>query len=121
MFVFPHGVIIDDDDNVWIVDAGVAEGKGNQIFKFSPEGEVLMTIGEAGVRGETEALLNEPLDLAIAPNGDIYVADGHFAQESNGRIVRFDRNGRFISAWGTKGDGPSQLDCPHPIALDSQG
>ena len=121
MFVFPHGVIIDDDDNVWLVDAGVAEGKGNQIFKFSPQGELLMTIGEPGVRGETERLLNEPSDLAIGPNGDIYVADGHIAQESNGRIVRFDRNGHFITAWGTKGDGPGELDCPHSIALDSQG
>jgi streptogramin lyase len=110
MFVFPHGIIVDDEDNVWIVDAGVAEGKGNQIFKFGPRGEVLLTIGEPGVRGETETLLNEPSDLAIAPNGDVYVADGHIAPESNARIVRFDRNGRFISAWGTKGAGPGELD-----------
>jgi len=121
MFVFPHGVVLDDEDNVWIVDAGVAERKGNQIFKFSPRGEVLLTIGQPGVRGATETLLNEPSDLAIAPNGDIYVADGHIAQESNARIVRFDRNGRFISAWGTKGDAPGELDCPHSIALDSRG
>jgi streptogramin lyase len=121
MFVFPHGVIVDDEDNVWIVDAGVAEGKGNQIFKFSPRGEVLLTIGEPGVRGATETLLNEPSDLAIAPNGDVYVADGHIAQESNARIVRFDRSGGFISAWGTKGAGPGELDCPHSIALDSRG
>jgi streptogramin lyase len=121
MFVFPHGVIVDDEDNVWIVDAGVAQGKGNQIFKFSPRGEVLLTLGEPGVRGATERLLNEPSDLAIAPNGDIYVADGHIARESNARIVRFDRNGRFISAWGMKGDGPGELDCPHSIALDSRG
>jgi len=121
MFVFPHGVVLDDEDNVWIVDAGVAERKGNQIFKFSPRGEVLLTIGQPGVRGATETLLNEPSDLAIAPNGDLYVADGHIAQESNARIVRFDRNGRFISAWGTKGDAPGELDCPHSIALDSRG
>ena len=120
MFVFPHGIIVDEEDNVWIVDAGVAEGKGNQIFKFSPRGEVLLTLGEPGVRGATERLLNEPSDLAIAPNGDIYVADGHIARESNARIVRFDRNGRFISAWGMKGDGPGELDCPHSIALDSR-
>ena len=121
MFVFPHGVVVDDDDNIWIVDAGVAPGKGSQIFKFSPEGEVLMTIGQPGVRGETETLLNEPSDLAIAPNGDIYVADGHISQESNARIVRFDGNGQFITAWGMRGDGPGELDCPHSIALDSQG
>lgn len=121
MFVFPHGVIVDDDDNVWIVDAGVAEGKGNQIFKFSPEGEVLMTLGQPGVRGETPDLFNEPSDLTIAPNGDIYVADGHIAQRSNGRIVVFNSEGEFLRTWGTKGSGPGELDCPHSIALDSQG
>ncbi len=121
MFVFPHGVIVDDDDNVWIVDAGVAEGKGNQIFKFSPEGEVLMTLGQPGVRGETPDLFNEPSDLTIAPNGDIYVADGHIAQRSNGRIVVFNSEGQFLRAWGSKGSGPGELDCPHSIALDSRG
>ena len=121
MFVFPHGVIVDDDDNVWIVDAGVAEGKGNQIFKFSPEGDVLMTLGQPGVRGETPDLFNEPSDLTIAPNGDVYVADGHIAQRSNGRIVVFNSEGEFLRAWGTKGSGPGELDCPHSIALDSQG
>ena len=121
MFVFPHGIIVDDDDNVWVVDAGVSEGKGNQIFKFSPEGEVLMTLGQPGVRGESPDLFNEPSDLAIAPNGDIYVADGHIAQRSNARIVIFTRDGEFIDAWGTKGSDPGQLDCPHSIALDSQG
>ena len=121
MFVFPHGVIIDDDDNVWIVDAGVAEGKGNQVFKFSPEGEVLMTLGQPGVRGESPDLFNEPSDLTIAPNGDIYVADGHIAQRSNGRIVVFNSEGEFLRTWGTKGSGPGELDCPHSIALDSQG
>ncbi len=107
MFVFPHGVTIDDQDNVWVVDAGVAEGKGNQIFKFSPAGEVLLTIGQPGVRGDgTGPLLNEPSDLAIAPNGDIYVADGHIALESNARIARFDPEGGFIAGWGARGDGP---------------
>ncbi len=121
MFVFPHGVVVDDDDNVWVVDAGVAEGKGNQIFKFSPTGEVLMTLGQAGVRGDGPNLFNEPSALAIAPNGDIYVADGHIAQASNARIVRLTKDGEFIEAWGTKGDGPGEFDCPHSIALDSQG
>ncbi len=114
MFVFPHGIIVDDDDNLWVVDAGVAEGKGNQIFKFSPEGEVLMTLGQPGVRGESPDLFNEPSDLTIAPNGDIYVADGHIAQRSNGRIVVFNNEGEFLRAWGTKGSGPGELDCPTP-------
>lgn len=122
MFVFPHGLTIDDDDNVWVVDAGVAEGRGNQVIKFSPTGEVLLTIGQPGVRGDGSGpLLNEPSDLAIAPNGDIYVADGHIALQSNARIARFGPDGRFIASWGTRGDAPGELDTPHSIAIDSQG
>ena len=122
MFVWPHGIIVDDDDNLWIVDAGVAEGKGNQIFKFSPEGEVLITLGQPGIRGESPDLFNEPSDLTIAPNGDIYVTDGHIAPESNGRIVIFTRDGVFKNAWGgTKGSDPGEFDGLHSLALDSQG
>ena len=122
MFVVPHAVVIDRDDNLWIVDAGVVESaKGNQIFKFSPSGQLLLTLGKAGVRGTDPGLFNEPSDLTIAPNGDIYVADGHIAAKSNGRIVRLSKDGAFIEAFGSKGAGPGQFDCPHSIALDSRG
>jgi len=122
MFVFPHGIVLDADDNVWIVDAGVEENtKGNQIFKFNQRDELLLELGQPGVRGETNELFNEPSDLAIAPNGDIYVVDGHIAQRSNGRIVHLSPEGEFIEAWGNKGDGPLEFDCPHSIAIDSQG
>jgi sugar lactone lactonase YvrE len=121
-FVFPHGIIFDADDNLWIVDAGVVENvKGNQIFKYSPTGQLLLTLGKPGVRGTTPDLFNEPSDLAIAPNGDLYVADGHINTESNRRIVHLSKDGKFIEAFGTKGIGPGQFDNPHSIALDSKG
>jgi sugar lactone lactonase YvrE len=121
-FVFPHAIEFDHDGNLWIVDAGVVEKtKGNQIFKYSPDGRLLLALGKPGVRGATPDLFNEPSDITIAPNGDLYVADGHIAAQSNGRIVHLTKEGKFIEAWGTKGAGPLQFDCPHSIALDSKG
>jgi len=123
-FVFPHGVEFDRDGNVWIVDAGVVEGvKGNQIIKYSPDGKILLELGKPGVRGTNESrdLFNEPSDLAIAPNGDLYVADGHINAQSNRRIVHLTRDGKFIEAWGMPGTGPGQFDNPHSLAIDSTG
>ena len=122
MFVMPHAIVPDKDDNIWIVDAGIVENvKGSQIFKFSPTGKLLLTLGKPGVRGTAPGLFNQPSDLAISPNGDIYVADGHIEAPSNGRVVHLAKDGTFIEAWGTKGKGPLQFDCPHSIAIDSKG
>jgi len=122
MFVFPHGIIVDDEDNLWVVDAGVIDGvKGNQIFKLNPQGEVLIELGQPGIRGATPNLFNEPSDLAIGPNGDLYIADGHINPESNRRIVHLSAAGEFIEAWGGKGYGPLQFECPHSLAVDSLG
>ena len=122
MFVFPHGIIFDRDGNLWIVDAGVVDNvKGSQIFKFSPEGKVLLALGKPGVRGTAPGLFNEPSDLAIAPNGDLWIADGHINRQSNRRIVHMTSDGRFLEAFGTPGTGPGQFDNPHAIALDSKG
>jgi sugar lactone lactonase YvrE len=123
-FVFPHALIFDHDGNMWIIDAGVVENvKGSQIFKYSPDGKLLLTLGKPGIRATATSvdLFNEPSDLAFATNGDLYVADGHIAAESNGRVVHLNKEGKFIEAWGTKGSGPGQFDCPHSIALDSKG
>jgi len=122
MFVWPHGIIVDDDDNLWIIDAGVIDGeKGNQIFKFNQEGEILIELGQPGIRGDGPGEFDEPSDLAIGPDGTLYIVDGHINPDSNRRIVHLTAEGEFIEAWGEKGYGPLQFEGPHAIAVDSQG
>jgi streptogramin lyase len=99
MFVQAHGMTIDRNGNVWVTDAQTKDGKGQQVFKLSPEGKVLMTLGKAGVAGEGPDTFNGPADVVVAPNGDIFVADGHAAM-ANGRIVKFSKDGVFVTAWG---------------------
>ena len=117
MFVQPHGMTVDRDGNVWVTDAQNKDNKGQQVFKFSPEGKLLMTLGKAGVVGEGPDTFSGPSDLVIAPNGDIFVADGHV----NSRIVKFSKDGKFIKAWGRKGTGPGEFDLPHTMSFDSRG
>src|SRR6202040_6856 len=97
-FVFPHGIFADKDGNIWVTDGQGKDGKGHQVFKFSPEGKVLMTLGKAGVAGNGPDTFNMPSDVVVAPNGDIFVADGH-GGESNSRIQIFDQDGNFIDQW----------------------
>jgi sugar lactone lactonase YvrE len=120
MFVFPHGIYADKDGNVWVTDGQGKDGKGHQVFKFSPDGKVLLTLGKAGVPGNGPDTFNMPSDVVVAPNGDIFVADGH-GGESNSRIVKFSKDGKFIKAWGKKGTGPGEFDIPHALAFDSKG
>ena len=124
MIAHPHGLYVDASGNVWIADGyGGTEAKptkGHQVFKFSPEGQLLLTLGTAGVRGKTESTFNTPSDVLVAPNGDIFVADGH-ADDTNQRIVKFDKDGTFLKAWGTNGSGPGQFGETHSLAMDSQG
>ena len=117
LFVFPHGLSIDHDGNIWTTDAAEKNGKGDQVFKFSPDGKVLMTLGKAGVAGTDQQTFDKPTDAVVAANGDIFVADGH----GNSRIVKFSADGKFIAEWGRKGSGPSEFDTPHSLALDSAG
>src|SRR5712692_7978221 len=120
MFNQPHGFHVDRDGNVWASDATGKDGKGHQVFKFSPDGKVLMTLGKAGVAGDGPDTFNRPCDVVTAPNGDIFVADGH-GGESNSRIVKFSKDGKFIKTWGKKGTGPGEFDTPHALAFDSKG
>ena len=120
LFVRPHGIAVDPQGNVWVTDEITAEGKGQQVIKFSPSGAVLLALGKAGVAGDGPDTFNAPSDVAIAPNGDIFVADGH-GGKTNARIVKFSRDGRFIKAWGQRGTGPGEFDTPHGLAFDSQG
>jgi DNA-binding beta-propeller fold protein YncE len=120
MFVQPHGLTIDHDGNIWVTDQSAKDGKGEQAIKFSPEGKVLMTLGRAGVAGSGPDMLNGPCDVAIAANGDIFVADGH-GGDTNARVVKFSKDGKFIKAWGRKGSRPSEFDTLHRLAMDSEG
>jgi sugar lactone lactonase YvrE len=120
MFVQPHGMAIDKDGNVWVTDAQTRDNRGQQVFKLNPDGKVLMTLGKAGVTGEGPDTFSGPADVVVAPGGEIFVADGHVAM-SNGRIVKFSRDGTFIKAWGKLGAGPGEFNVPHSIAMDSRG
>jgi streptogramin lyase len=120
MFVQPHGMTIDRNGSIWVTDAQTKEGKGQQVFKLGPDGKVLMTLGKAGVAAEGPDTFNGPTDVVVAPNGDIFVSDGHVAN-SNGRIVKFSKDGKFIKAWGKKGTGAGEMDTPHALAMDSRG
>ncbi|MGB9067868.1 MAG: peptidyl-alpha-hydroxyglycine alpha-amidating lyase family protein [Candidatus Acidiferrales bacterium] len=120
MFVFPHAIYVDHNGNVWVVDGQGKDGKGQQVLELSPNGMVLMALGKAGVAGDGPDAFNRPSAVVVAPNGDIFVADGH-GGDSNARIVKFSKEGKFIKAWGKKGSGPGEFDCPHTIAIDSKG
>ena len=118
-FVSPHKLSIDKDGNLWLADNG-----GNQVFKLSPDGKILLTLGQKGVAGIGLDQFDAPTDVAIAPNGDIFVADGHNGggtATGNARIMKFDKNGKFLKTWGTKGMGPGEFDLPHTLAFDSRG
>jgi 6-bladed beta-propeller protein len=120
MFIFPHGATVDRDGNLWVTDARGENGKGHQVFKFSPQGKVLMTLGKTGVSGSGPDLFDQPTDVVVAPNGDIFVADSH-RNGKNNRVVRFTKDGQFIKEWGKKGSGPGEISEPHTIAMDSRG
>jgi hypothetical protein len=119
MFVSPHKLSVDKEGNVWLADNG-----GHQVFKMNQDGKVLLTLGKKGVAGPGEDEFDAPTDVAIAPNGDIFVGDGHSGggtATGNARIVKFDKNGKFIKAWGKKGMGPGEFDVVHTLAFDSRG
>ena len=120
MFVFPHGATVDRDGNLWVTDANGDGERGHQVFKFSPEGRVLLKLGKAGVSGSGPDLFDQPTDVAVALNGDIFVTDSH-RNGKNNRVVRFTRTGKFVKEWGRKGSGPGELSEPHTIAIDSRG
>ena len=120
MFVWPYGIHVDRAGAIWVTDGDGKDGKGQQVVKFSPEGKVLMTLGRAGVAGDGPDTFNKPSDVVTAPNGDIFVADGH-GGESNARIVKFAKDGKFIKTWGKKGSGAGEFNTPHALAMDSKG
>jgi DNA-binding beta-propeller fold protein YncE len=136
MFVWPHGIHVDQDGNVWVADARAASpedikkfpgetNKGSVAVKFSPEGKVLLTLGKPGVRGTPPEALTDPTDIVTDPrNGDVYVAESHTdVNDPNlvGRVSVFDRNGKFLRTIGKAGTGPGEFRTPHALEFDSQG
>ncbi len=137
---FPHGIHVDRDGNVWVTDGRdnrVGRGRGaaadaplppqpaeiygHQVFKFSPEGKLLMTLGTKG-GGRDSLFFWQPNDVLVAPNGDIFVAEGHASNATaNARILKFDKSGKLIKTIGKFGTGPEDMDQPHALAMDSRG
>jgi len=132
MFAFPHGFTVDVEGNVWASDANTSETvlgisardsngvtRGHQVFKLSPVGEVLMTLGKKGIAGNGPDTFDQPSGIAVAQNGDIFVTDGH---GKNDRVVKFSKDGGFIKTWGRHGAGPGEFDQLHDISIGgSQG
>jgi DNA-binding beta-propeller fold protein YncE len=120
LFNWPHGLFIDRGGNVWATDGIGIDRKGQTVTKFSPNGKVLMTLGQPGSAGSGHDTFNGPSDVLVAPNGDVFVADGH-GPGTNARIVKFDSDGHYIKEWGREGAAPGQFDVPHGLAMDSDG
>ena len=112
LFEEAHGLAVDSEDNVWVTDTGT-----HQVFKFNHEGELLMTLGEAGVAAWDETHFNRPTDVAVTAAGEFYVSDGY----GNQRIMKFSREGKFLLEWGRQGGAPGEFDLPHGITLDAAG
>jgi len=107
-----HGLRCDSDDNIWATDV-----VSHTVTQFAPDGKVLLTLGEKGVAGEDETHFNKPTDIAFAPDGNFFVSDGY----GNSRVVKFDKTGKFLLAWGKKGTGEGEFNTPHAVRLDSKG
>lgn len=111
-FALPHSLTVDRDDNVWITDVAL-----HQVYKFTHDGRLLLTLGERAVPGGDRAHFNRPTDVAVHADGSFYVSDGYV----NSRILKFAADGQFLLEWGVKGAGPGQFDLPHGLALDAAG
>lgn len=126
MFIWPHGLDVDKDGNVWVTDAvgnaRIPKGdkRGHIVVKFSPEGKVLMTLGTPGVEGNGPNQFTSPSDVAVAANGDVFIADGH-NDVGNNRIMKFSKEGKLITSWGKSGWAPGEFHAIHAIAIDPQG
>jgi sugar lactone lactonase YvrE len=119
MFVSPHKLTVDKDGNLWMADNGA-----HQVFKLDSGGKVLLTLGKKGAAGSGPDEFDAPTEVAVAPNGDIFVGDGHSGggtATGNARIVKFSKDGKFIKSWGRKGMGPGEFDVVHTLAFDSRG
>ena len=107
-----HFIRVDPEGNIWTTDI-----KSHLVCKHSPEGKVLLTLGEAGRAGTDERHFDRPTDVVVLPTGDIFVSDGY----GNRRVIHFDKTGKFVNQWGEAGTKPGQFALPHSIVADSRG
>jgi peptidylamidoglycolate lyase len=112
LFLIPHGLTIDKHDNVWLTDTGL-----HQVFKFSPDGRMLLKLGQARTSGADMSHFSAPTSVAVLDDGSFYVSDGY----GNTRVLKFAADGTFQYAWGTPGNGPGQFNLPHDVAVDGTG
>jgi len=137
MIMWPHGIHVDHQGNVWVTDGQdnlprrprgapadsplpppPARVQGHQVYKFSPDGKLLLTLGKPGGGRDAEHFF-QPNDVLVAPNGSIFVAEGHGGD--NARILKFSADGKFVKAWGKRGTARGEFDQPHALAMDSRG
>lgn len=112
MVTSAHGVRVDHEDNIWIADH-----RGHTVLKLNPMGRVVMVLGRRDVPGSNETNFNQPTDIAVARNGDVYVTDGY----GNSRVMKFSRDGKFLLQWGKKGTAEGEFNLPHSVILDAAG
>jgi DNA-binding beta-propeller fold protein YncE len=137
VMVTPHGIHVDEDGNVWVTDFNQNEArtKGHQVHKFSPDGELLLSLGTPGQAGNDASHFNQPNDVIVAPDGSIFVSDGHSGQGmttnqameegraagQTARVMKFTPEGEFVMEWGEIGTLHGDFRTPHALEFDSQG
>jgi DNA-binding beta-propeller fold protein YncE len=139
LFVFPHKIYQDREGNIWVVDMrGMnprekqknpnAKPAGHTVVKFDQDGKILMTIGKPGVAGHPQdGALTEPCSIVVAPNGELFISEGHSGQQPDApadtvaRISRFTKDGKYIRSFGKLGSGPAEFRTPHDLTLDPEG
>jgi DNA-binding beta-propeller fold protein YncE len=126
LFIWPHGIDVGPDGSVWVTDAvgsgNIPDGdqRGHLVFKFSPTGDVLLRLGTPGMAGSDRDSFNSPSDVVVAPNGNVFIADGH-NDNGNNRVMKFTSDGQFIMSWGQTGYAPGEFRALHAIEMDSRG
>jgi hypothetical protein len=122
MFVFPHDMYIDSEDHIWVVDELAKNGKGADIIEFNESGKMLRTLGRPGVARMGRDTFSQPTAVVVAPDGDVFVTDGHTAGPGHAaRVVRYSPHGKFLAQWGGMGIAAGKLDVPHCLAIDNEG
>ena len=109
IFIMPHGLEVDHENNIWVTDVGL-----HQIFKFDSNGNLLLKIGEEGISGDDESHFNLPTDIAVSKDGSFYVSDGY----GNSRVIKFSSTGQYLFEWGKFGKDEGEFNIPHGIDLD---